>query len=181
MKFKQFSRWALPMLFCGFFVNAQAQTDKTNHPFSWKETTDPWFRSKEFTFKFTADNKEQAVTKARAGHGPVSGNDCNNTSAPDACTASLVNEKFKSVELKGFGFPEGYSGTEYVTFEVQSNGKLSGYQVVKQRVLCKPCVQTAVNLVASLDEWHPAIQDGINVKSTVVVPVHFKKMVLRKN
>ena len=187
MKFKQFSRLALPIPLCGFFANAYAQSDKTNYPFSWKETTDPWYRSKAFAFKYPPDaaaatgSKGQAVGKAKAGHGPVCSNECNNTSAPDACTADLMSEKFKAVELQGFGFPSGYSGVEYVTFEVQTNGKVNGYQVVKQTVLCKPCVQTAVNLVASLGEWHPAVQDGILVKSTVVVPVSFKKMVVRQH
>jgi hypothetical protein len=85
-----------------------------------------------------------------------------------------MKEKFREKEVPNYAFPTGYSGVEYVTFEVQTNGKVNGYQVVKQPVLCRPCVQTAVNLVASLDEWHPAIQDGIFVKSMVVVPVYFK-------
>ena len=85
-----------------------------------------------------------------------------------------MKEKLREVELPNFAFPRGYSGVEYVTFDVQRNGRVNGYQVVKQPVLCPPCIQTAVNLVASLGEWYPAIQDGIGVKSRVVVPVHFK-------
>lgn len=85
-----------------------------------------------------------------------------------------MKEKLNKVELSGFRLPAGYSGVEYVTFDVQSNGKTSGFQVVKQDVLCKPCIQEAVNLVADLGEWYPAVQDGIYVKSTVVVPVFFK-------
>lgn len=181
MNLLQMSRLALPILFLGFFTSAQAQTGRTNHPFSWKETTDKWYMSNAYAFKylptdFTAKGGTgQATSKATTGHGPVCSTACYETTAPGACTETLMREKFSEVEPTGFKLPKGYSGVEYVTFEVQSNGKVYGYQVVKQPVLCPPCIQTAVNLVASLDEWHPAIQDGITVKSIVVVPVYFKR------
>lgn len=180
MKFKQCSRLALPILLFGFFASAQAQTGKTNHPFSWKETTDAWYKSPAYTFKylptdFTAKGgTAAATTEAKVGHGPVCSNTCNYTTNPNACTEALMQEKLKDVELPNFTYPRGYSGVEFVTFEVQTNGKVNGYQVVKQSVLCPPCIQKAVNLVAELGEWHPAIQDGITVKSMVTVPVYFK-------
>ena len=107
--------------------------------------------------------------------GPVCSNDCNDSTAPAVCTENLMKEEFKEVGMPGVVFPRGYSGVEYVTFEVQNNGKVFGYQVVKQSVICPPCVQAAVNLVSSLGEWYPAVQAGVFVKSTVVVPVYFRK------
>ena len=86
----------------------------------------------------------------------------------------MFKEKCGNVALPDVRIPAGYSGVEYVTFEVQKNGKVNGCQIVKQTVLCPPCFQTAVNLVASQGEWFPAISDGITVKSRVVVPVYFK-------
>jgi hypothetical protein len=181
MNLLQLSRLALPILFLGLFASAQAQKGRTNHPFSWKETTDPWYKSPAYSFKylptdFTAKGgTAAATTKAKSGHGPVCSTACYQTTAPGACTEALMQEKLKDVELPNFTFPKGYSGVEYVTFEVQTNGQVNGYQVVKQPVLCPPCIQKAVNLVAEMDEWHPAIQDGITVKSIVVVPVYFKR------
>ncbi len=175
------SRLALPIFFFGFLTLAHAQTGKTNHPFSWKETADQWYKSPAYSFKylptdFTAKGgTAAATTKAATGHGPVCSTACNETTAPGACTETLIAEKLKDVELPGFNLPRGYSGVEYVTFEVQTNGKVNGYQVVKQSVLCPPCIQKAVNLVAELGDWHPAIQDGVTAKSIVVVPVYFKK------
>ncbi|MBK9014659.1 MAG: energy transducer TonB [Saprospiraceae bacterium] len=177
MNFMQFSRLALPILLCGFFIQASAQTDKTNHPFSWKESTDPWYMSKAYTFKYADDLTAKGLTtkKGATDRGPVCTKACNETTAPGACTETLMRDKFKDIELSGFNLPRGYSGVEYVTFEVQTNGNVSNYQVVKQPIMCKPCIQQAVNLVASLDEWYPAIQDGIRVKSTVLVPVYFRR------
>ena len=169
MKFKKIAKLGLSILLCGLFTTMHAQ----NHPFSWKETSDPWYSAKSYTFKYAGD-EFTAKGKSTPGHGPACTNDCMQATAPDACTENLMKEKFREVALPNYTFPSGYSGVEYVTFEVQTNGKVNGYQVVKQSVLCKPCIQTAVNLVASLDDWHPAIQEGIYVKSTVVVPVYFK-------
>ena len=86
----------------------------------------------------------------------------------------LVKEKLGKVELPNVRIPAGYSKVEYVTFEVQANGRIINYQVVRQSVVCPPCIQKAVDMVASLGEWFPAKEDGISVKSTVVVPVFFK-------
>ena len=179
MNLKHFSRIALPVLLFGIFTKASAQADRNNHPFSWKETTDKWYMPKAYTYKYlTNDLTEKggsAISKTKVNHGPVCTNECKETTAPDACTATLLEEKLKGVEVTGGRMPRGYSGMEYVTFDVGTNGRVSGYQVVKQPVLCPPCIQAAVNQVAALGEWHPAIQDGIFVKSTVVVPVYFKQ------
>lgn len=176
MNFKQILRFALSLLLLGIFTLASSQTSKTNHPFSWKQTSDPWYLSKAFAYKYVSDDnvKETPDKKATNNRGPVCFNECKNSTAPGVCTEQLMKEKFKEVELPGINFPRGYSGVEYVTFEVQNNGRIYGYQVVKQPVVCPPCVQTAVNLVSSLDDWDPAVQDGIFVKSTVVVPIFFK-------
>jgi len=180
MKFLHFIRLGLPVLFLGCFATMHAQTDNKNYPFSWKETTDAWFKPKAFAYKCYATDlssmapKSVATAKAKSGHGPVASGDCKQATSPDACTLDLMNEKLKDVQLPNFSYPKGYSGVEYVTFDVLTTGKTTSYQVVKQPVACKPCIQKAVNLVASLGDWSPAIQDGSVVKSTVVVPVYFR-------
>jgi hypothetical protein len=176
MKFKHFANLALILLLCGFFATVQAQ----NHPFSWKTTSDSWYMPEAYTFKYEGD-EFTAKGKSTPGHGPVFSNDCKEATDPDACTGNLIKEKLRDVELPNYTFPNGYSGVEYVTFEVQTNGNVNNYQVVKQSVLCKPCIQIAVNKVAELGEWHPAIQEGIFVKSTVVVPVYFKTGKAQRN
>jgi hypothetical protein len=173
MNLLRFSGLALTLIFIGFLSTANAQSSK-NYPFSWKETTDAWYKAKSYTFRYADDLTAKGTSKSKPSRGPVCTNDCLESTSPGSCTESLVNDKLKDVELPGFKLPAGYSGVEYVTFEVQTSGKVNNYQVVKQNVLCKPCIQKAVNLVAEMGEWHPAVQDGIFVKSTVVVPVHFK-------
>ncbi|MEZ4931558.1 MAG: energy transducer TonB [Saprospiraceae bacterium] len=174
MKFKHLANIALPVLCSISFFTSQAQTDQTNHPFSWMQTSDSWFKPTTYTYKYETD-EFTPKGKLTAAHGPACTNDCRESTATDACTESLLKEKCGEVELPNARIPAGYSGVEYVTFEVQKNGKVNGYQIVKQPVLCPPCIQAAVNLVASLGEWYPAMQDGIAVKSRVVVPVYFKK------
>lgn len=168
----RFSGLAMTIFFCGFLASAQTQTSK-NYPFSWKETTDNWFKPKTYAFKY-ATTELTAKGSSKTSRGPVCTNDCLESTAPGSCTENLISEKLKDVELPGFKLPSGYSGVEYVTFEVLANGNVGSFQVVKQPVLCKPCIQKAVNLVAELGDWNPAVQDGIFVKSTVVVPVYFK-------
>ncbi len=173
MKFKHFANLVLPIFFCGMLATAHTQTVKTNQPFSWMETSDSWYMPQAYVFKYASG---ELTTKGRISvdHGPACTYDCKESTSPDACTESLMNEKLGEVELPGIRIPAGYSGVEYVTFEVQNNGNIYGYQVVKQPVICPPCIQTAVNLVAGLGEWHPAADDGVFVKSRVVVPVYFK-------
>ncbi|MCC6727254.1 MAG: hypothetical protein IT258_22305 [Saprospiraceae bacterium] len=173
MNLLRFSGPALTFLFCVFLSVTNAQTSK-NHPFSWKETSDDWYTPKAYVFKYADGQTGKGGTKTKPSRGPVCSNDCKQATVPDACTRDLLNDNLRNIELPGFKLPSGYSRVEYVTFEVQTNGKVNGYQVVKQNVQCKPCIQKAVNLVAELGEWHPAVQDGIFVKSTVVVPVFFK-------
>jgi hypothetical protein len=170
MKSKNLGKLALALVLCGFTLYLQAQT---NQPFSWKVTTDPWYMSQDYSFEYLP-NEFTAKGKTTSGHGPVCSFPCKESTNPDACTEQLMNENLREVELPSFKLPSGYSGVEYVTFEVQTNSEVSNYQVVKQSVICPPCIQKAVNLVASLGEWYPAMQDGIFVKSKVVVPVYFK-------
>ncbi|MBK8565870.1 MAG: hypothetical protein IPN76_21635 [Saprospiraceae bacterium] len=174
MNLLRFSRPFLAILLCGFLSTAFAQTGTKNYPFSWKETTDNWYKVKTYTFKYADNLTAKGTSKTKQNRGPVCTNNCLDSTSPDACTEDIINENLKDVELPGFKLPSGYSGVEYVTFDVQTSGKVNGYQVVKQSVACKPCIQKAVNLVAELGEWHPAVQDGIFAKSTVVVPVYFK-------
>jgi hypothetical protein len=173
MNLLRFSGLALTIFLCGILSSATAQTSK-NYPFSWKETTDDWYTPKAYVFKYADGLTGKGGTKAKPSRGPVCSNDCKEATVPDACTRDLIKDHLRNIELPGFKLPSGYSRVEYVTFEVQTSGKVNGFQVVKQPVLCKPCIQKAVNLVAELGEWHPAVQDGIFVKSTVVVPVFFK-------
>ena len=173
MKFKHFANLALLLICISFFSTLQAQTTTTNQPFGWLKTTDSWYTSNSYTFKYETD--DLTAKGNSVSHGPVCSNACRETTGPGACTAELIEERFSAVELpEGVRIPAGYSGVEYVTFEVQANGRIFGYKVVKQAVVCPPCIQTAVNLVAGLDRWYPAKQDGIAVKSRVVVPVFFK-------
>ena len=177
MNFSPFARILLPLLLTGCLATAKAQTEPRNYPFSWKETTDNWYNATSYKYKYLTEDvidESASASQSKPNRGPVCTNECLETTAPETCTESLLKEKLKDTSLKGSSLPRGYSGVEYITFDVQHNGKVNGYQVVKQPVLCKPCIQKAVNLVASLGEWHPAVQDGIFVGSTVVVPVYFK-------
>lgn len=175
MKIGQSAKIALPVLLCVFFATGYAQ----NYPFTWKITSDPWFMPKSYAFK-TTSNEFTTKGNPTSVHGPVCTHACRETTEPDACTSNLIREKCREVVLPDVAFPDGYSGVEYVTFVVRTNGHVGTYQVVKQPVLCKPCIQAAVNLVATLGEWHPAIEDGIFVESTVVVPVYFKMNAARR-
>jgi hypothetical protein len=67
MNLLQFSRLALSVLLCGFFTKALSQTEKTNHPFSWKETTDQWYMPQGYAFKFLSDD-----LTAKGGNAPSS-------------------------------------------------------------------------------------------------------------
>ncbi|MEO1262816.1 MAG: energy transducer TonB [Bacteroidota bacterium] len=173
MKFKHFANLALLFICINFTSALQAQSQPANQPFGWLKTSDSWYTPSSYTFKY--ESGDFTAKGNTVSHGPVCSNGCRETTGPGACTATMIKSKFSEAELPdGVRIPAGYSGVEYVTFDVHANGRIFGYKVVKQSVICPPCIQTAVNLVAGLDEWYPAKQDGIAVKSTVVVPVYFK-------
>lgn len=161
----------LTLLF--LFVISLPTIQAQQQPFSWKKTTDPWYMPTEFTFKL-ANGELTIKGKTTPNYGPSCTNGCRETTAPDACTARLVKDKLGAVELPNVRIPAGYGNVEYITFDIQANGRILNYQVVKQNVVCPPCIQKAVNLVASLGKWYSAKEDGISVKSTVVVPVYFQ-------
>jgi hypothetical protein len=183
MNFTNFWKLALPVMVCGCFATASAQVDK-NKPvqdkttlskqqekaaFTWRESADKWYAPKTYSYRFH-DGTNATDPKDR---GPVYTEACKDSANPGQCTENYMKAKFLNVSQPGLNYPSGYSGVEYVSFDVDENGKVSGYQVLKQPVACEICSQEAVNRISSLSVWQPAIQSGKPSKSSIVVPVYF--------
>ncbi len=182
MNFTNFLKLAMLIVFCGCFATANAQVDKNkpvqdktsisqqdNSAYTWRETTDTWYSPKAYSYKYSTG----ATSTDPNDRGPIYSEACKDSSNPGQCTENYFKAKFLNVNQPGMTFPKGYSGVEYVSFDVDESGKISSYQVLKQPVVCESCSQEAVNRISSLSVWQPAIQSGKPSNSTVVVPVYF--------
>ncbi|MCB0517678.1 MAG: hypothetical protein H6577_00685 [Lewinellaceae bacterium] len=193
MKSKHFVFFLSIIFSIGFVISAQAQAEKPkdrtsgtsgimeNHSYAWIEASDRWNYQKEFIYlldgpastltpKGGAEDQEKFATR-----GPVLNRYCFGVENPAQCTREYIQSNLGNIYHPSIIYPVGYSGTEYVVFDLDANGRIAGgYHVVQQGTVCEPCSQAAVNAVAKLEkDWSPAIQNGNAAKSTVVVPVGF--------
>ena len=66
----------------------------------------------------------------------------------------------------------GVEGTVYVSFVVNTEGKVINATVIKG--ISKECDEEAVRVVSLLTEWIPAKQNNVNVMVRMVLPISFK-------
>ena len=75
---------------------------------------------------------------------------------------------------KNFNWTQGQrtvEGKVFVEFLVDIDGKVKNVRVV--RGLCKSCDKEAMRLVRNMPTWTPGKQNGIVVKTRVVIPIKF--------
>ncbi len=162
-----------------FKTTETASTMGTPHAYTWRESTDKWYMPKSYSYKFS--NNAAGTAPSANDKGPVYAIACKDLADPSQCTENFMKAKFLNVYQPGLTFPEGYSGVEYVSFDVDATGKISGYQVVKQPVVCEPCAQAAVNHISALAQWQPGTQGGQPVATSIVVPIYFDTSLMGKN
>lgn len=76
---------------------------------------------------------------------------------------------------KNFNWTQGQltvEGNVFVEFLVDIDGKIKDVKVV--RGLCESCDKEAIRLVKNMPSWTPGTQDGIKVKTRMVIPIKFR-------
>jgi len=76
--------------------------------------------------------------------------------------------------IENINYPKGAegSGTVYVQFVINAEGKCSSFKVL--RSFNATCSKAAVSALEKMPNWKPATKDGKNVKSKMTIPIKFQ-------
>jgi TonB family protein len=79
--------------------------------------------------------------------------------------------------IKNFKYPkkarkEGIEGRAYVSFVVETDGKVREAKVLNN--VDDLLAQEAIRVIKKLDRWKPATLEGKNVRMAFVIPINFK-------
>ncbi len=95
-----------------------------------------------------------------------------------------LNDAIRDYFRKNINYPDAaeqkrQNGTYYVTFVVDKNGKIGkDFKVTTKKDPCEGCAKAAVDAVANMPQWVPAIKDGKPVKVELTLPVKFQYLEL---
>lgn len=68
----------------------------------------------------------------------------------------------------------GLSGTCYIAFVVDVDGKMSDLRVVRGVKDCPICDQEAIRVIRMMPNFKPGMKDGVPVKVTYNIPINFR-------
>ncbi|MAY83811.1 MAG: hypothetical protein CMP59_06710 [Flavobacteriales bacterium] len=76
--------------------------------------------------------------------------------------------------IENVKYPKGLesSGTVYVEFVIDENGKCNSFKVLK--TFDAECAKAAVSALEKMPNWKAATKDGKNVKSKMTIPIRFQ-------
>lgn len=107
---------------------------------------------------------------------PFYGDRCLKADDSWECSKNSIAETIKAnIEYPDKALRKNHDGREVVTFTLNEYGVMEGtFKVLSKDKPCKECAQAAVDAVASLKNWYPAMKDGKFVKTEISIPVVFE-------
>jgi TonB family protein len=120
-------------------------------------------------------NTPDAYSPLEVDEAPVFGEACMNLVNPEDCTNDAIQEYFFNV----ISYPEeakaqNQEGYYNVTFTLNENGEIGDdFRVIAKDNPCEGCAQAAVNAIAQMPDWKPAMKDGQPVAIELTLPVRF--------
>lgn len=96
----------------------------------------------------------------------------NNTATPGFPGGKVKLEQFIKKNLQWRQGQLTVEGTVFVSFIVDSLGKINDIKVIKS--LCESCDQEAVRIVKAMPDWIPAKRNGEPFSSQAMVSIPFK-------
>lgn len=120
-------------------------------------------------------NNPDAYSPIEVDKGPVFGEECMNLENTEDCTTDAIQEYFFNV----ISYPEAakkqnQDGFYNVTFTLNENGEVGeDFRVIAKDNPCEGCAQAAVNAIAQMPDWKPAMKDGKPVAVELTLPVRF--------
>ncbi len=88
------------------------------------------------------------------------------------------HEEMKRFLTENFVYPEsaidlGLQGKVYITFTVESNGKMTGIRVIRGVPDCPECDKEVIRLFKLMPNWIPAVENRKRVKRNMQIPFNF--------
>lgn len=151
-----------------------------SYPYTWVEgtglTTDP----DDYTYTYADEPRPTKPRKmvydvSQVDRPPLFGEGCLNKKSPYECSNTALQDYFaQNVDYPEAAERRGANGKEYVTFTVQADGSVAqDFEVVTREERCEGCAQAAVNAIAAMPKWTPAMKNGKPVAVKLVLPVRF--------
>ena len=154
--------------------------------FDWIIEKEIWFDPSDFSF-FTitestfVENDENKKYKKPfkledVDRPPYYSQACLDAENPWECSREKISETIQDeIEYPEKALRKDHDGKEIVMFTVNEYGQIEGnYKVLSKDEPCAECAKAAVEAVAKLKEWYPAMKDGHFVKTEISIPVKFK-------
>lgn len=153
--------------------------------FDWVVEKELWFDPMDFSFYIITDTKmtdewnsfsSKTYKLSQVDRPPFYGDKCLKAKDSWECSKKAMRETIKAnLEYPDPALKKEHDGKEIVSFTINEYGVVEGdYKVVSKDEPCKACAQTAVDAVATLKNWYPAMKDGKFVKTQISVPVVFE-------
>lgn len=123
--------------------------------------------------KLPEETKANIYNPTEVDRPPLFTKACLNHKGPKKCS----EEESLAFIKENIEVPKGAKESlEQVIFIVQKDGSIQNVKyAVSGNDKCKGCQQAAVDVIAKMDEWQPAMLDGKPVAVQMTLPVRFKR------
>ncbi|MFK8007565.1 MAG: energy transducer TonB [Saprospiraceae bacterium] len=153
--------------------------------FDWVVEKEVWYDPMDFSFYVITDTRmtdewnsfsSKTYKLNQVDRPPFYGDKCLKAEDSWECSKKNIAETIKSnIDYPNPALRKNHDGKEVVTFTINEYGKVEGnYKVLSKDKPCKECAQAAVDAVATLKNWYPAMKDGKFVKTQISIPVVFE-------
>ncbi len=107
---------------------------------------------------------------------PLFKSSCLKASDPEQCSNEAIEDFVKSnIDFPNKAITKGHDGLEIVSFVINEEGEIDDkIEVLSKDKPCKGCAKAAVDVVAGMENWSPALVNGKPVKVRVSLPIRFK-------
>ena len=153
--------------------------------FDWIVEKEIWFDPMDFSFYVISDTRLKSDLNSfssktyklnNVDRPPFYGDKCLKAEDSWECSKEKIAETIQAnIDYPSKALRKNHDGREVVTFTINEYGKVEGkYKVLSKDKPCNECAQAAVDAVATLRNWYPAMKDGKFVKTEISVPVVFE-------
>ncbi|MEZ4947854.1 MAG: energy transducer TonB [Saprospiraceae bacterium] len=125
--------------------------------------------------RMVKNSTEDAFDANEVDEAPVFGEKCyTETNTMDCTNAEIQEYIFNAIEYPEEAMEKKQDGVYMVTFTLDKNGEVGNdFKVVAKEKPCDGCAQAAVNAVAEMPKWKPAMKNGKAVAIELTLPVRF--------
>jgi TonB family protein len=151
------------------------KTDKFSYKLSKPVVTPETDQGENPEARMVKSTSEDAYTAGEVDEAPVFGEKCfDRTNTMECTNAAIQDYIFSAIEYPEEAMEKKQDGVYMVTFTLDKNGEVGNdFKVVAKEKPCDGCAQAAVNAVAEMPKWKPAMKNGKAVAIELTLPVRF--------